>query len=120
MAYLRRSAQRGIQAQIPNGLIINSRQIRRNGDGHRTIRLGDIALDLDPVVPVDGVAVAREIVVQPHGVGVTLVLGQGVLAVGGRRPVELDVNLGPRADGGVVGDALEDIDTGVVPLSPSW
>lgn len=63
MAYLRRIDQRGIQAQIPNSLIINRRQIIRNGDGHRTIRLGDITLDLDPFVEVDVVAVAREIVV---------------------------------------------------------
>lgn len=64
------------------------------------------------------VEVANRVVVQPDAVVVTRVLGQGVRAAGGRGAVEADVDGGAGGDGGVVGDALVDIDAGVVALAP--
>lgn len=70
------------------------------------------------MIVVDRVQVANGVVVQPDAVVVTRVLGQGVLAVGGRDTVEADVDGGAGGDGGVVGDALVDVDAGVVALAP--
>lgn len=119
-AYLRRSGQAAVHPQIPDGLIVDSGQVLGDGDGHGTVLLGNVALDLDALVEFEVVQVARGVVVQPHGVGFTGVLGQRIVAVGGGRAVELQVNLGTGADGGVVGDALEDIDAGVITLAPGW
>lgn len=93
-------------------------QILGDGDVDHAVLLGEAVLELDLLVVVDGVEPADRVVVKPDTVVVPGILGQGVSTVGGRSPVEAQVNGGSGGDGRVVGDALEDVDTGVVSLAP--
>jgi len=117
--HLRRRRQRATQTQIPHAVVAHSGQILGDGDGHLAILLREAIRELNLVIVVDHVQVANGIVVQPDAVVLTRVLGQGVLAVGGRGTVEADVDGGAGGDGRVIRDALVDVDAGVVALAPS-
>jgi len=118
--HLRRRRQRTTQTQIPHTVVLHSGQILGDGDGHLAILLREAICELDLVVEVDRVQVANGVVVQPNAVIVTRVLGQRVLAVGGWGTVEADVDDGAGGDGGIVRDALVDVDAGVVALAPGF
>lgn len=115
---LRRRRQHSPHPQIPNRAILNLGQILRNFHINNTHRLRDPIHDLDLLVKVDGVQVAHGIVVQPDAVVVAGVFVQWVWAVGRRLAVEAEVDCLAGCYGGVVGDALVDVDAGVVALAP--
>ena len=116
--HLRRRRQRTAQTQIPHTLLIHGGKILRDSNGHLAILLREAIRELNLVIVVDRVQVANGVALQPDAVVVTRVLGQGVIAVGGRGTVEADVDGGAGGDGRVIRDALVDVDAGVVALAP--
>lgn len=117
-AYLRSRRQRSPQPQVPNSPILNLGQILRNLNCHRTHRLRNISSNLDLRIEVDGVQVAHGVVVQEDRVVAAGVLGQRVCAVRCRGTVEAEVDGLSGCYGRVVGDALVDVDTGVIAFTP--
>lgn len=118
--YLGGIRQVRVHPQIPDGVVLDGGHVLGDGDGDGAVRLADAGLQLERLVKGDGVQLAHGVVVQPDAVGARLVLVQGVGAVSCRGTVEPQINLVAGGYGRVVGDALIDVDAGVVTLSPSY
>lgn len=116
--YQRSRRQRSSQPQIPNSPILNLGQVLGNLNRHRTHRFGNIASNLDLRIEMDGVQVAHGVVVQEDRVVAAGVLGQRVCAVRCRGTVEAEVDGLSGFHGRVVGDALVDVDAGVIAFTP--
>ena len=113
--------QAGRETEIPNAVVRNGAELllRRDGDRDSTILLRDVMLpNRNFLVELDSVKVSNRVVVEVEGIIRSFVLGQSLAVLG--LAVELDVDLGAGSDSGVVRDALEDVDTVVVALAPSY
>lgn len=115
---LRRSGQRGANSQIPNRPVLDLGQILWDLDINDTHRLGNSISNLDLLIKMDGIEVANGVVVQPHAVIVARVFVQRVRAVRCWLAIEAQVNGLTSCHSRVVGDALVDVDAGVVTLAP--
>lgn len=116
--HLRSRRQRSVQSQVPHRVVLNGGQILGDGDVDHAVLLGEAVLELDLLVVIDGVEPADPVVVEPDTAVVPGKLGQRVSTVRGRSAIEAQVDGGSGGDRRVVGDALEDVDAGVVSLAP--
>lgn len=94
------------------------REVLGNLHINRMRRPGNAVDDLDFLVKGDGVKVAHRVVIEPHAVLVGRVFRQRVRAVSRWLAIEAQVDRLAGYHGRVVGDALEDIDAGVVTFAP--
>lgn len=72
------------------------------------------------LIKVDGIKIADGVVVQPNAVFASRVLGQRVAAVCSWLAVEADVDGLALGHGGVVGNALEYVQTRIITFAPCY
>lgn len=119
ITHLRRIGKHGIQTQVPVRVILNLRQSGRNSNSHVLCSTRDTVDNLGLGIVAQIAQVAVGVVVQPDAVvagGVLVEDGVAAVAV----PVEGDLDGGAGGQGGVLGDALVDVDAGVVALAPGY
>lgn len=119
-SYLGRSRERSLESQVPNRAILHLGQIFWDLHIHRARLLINPIDNLAGIIELDRVQVSHWAVVQPDTVLIRRVLGQRIGAVRGWLAVEAEMDSIAGCDCGVVGDALVDVDTGVVTLSPCY
>lgn len=119
-SYLWSSLENGVESEIPYVLVVHLWEVRGNLDIDSFCRGGDVVGNLNLFVEFDGIEVANGVIVQPNAVLSSRVLGQRVAAVSSWLPVEAQVNGLALGHGGVIGDALVDVQTGVVTLAPGY
>lgn len=115
--HLGRINKNSINTEIPVRIILNLGQIRRDSHSDVVRSTRDVVRDLRVGIIAQIAQVAGRVVVQPDAV----VAGELVEAAVGAAlgvAVEGELHGGSGGQGGVLGDALVDVDAGVVALAP--